>query len=57
MAKLMAENLDALPKLNPLFKTTKSLFEPLRTHGAAAFEFAGVPLLPGSLRAFRNWDG
>ena len=55
MAKLMAENLDALPKLNPLFKTTESLFEPLRTHGAAAFEFAGVPLHPGALRAYQEW--
>ena len=54
MAKLMAENLDALPKLNPLFKTTASLFEPLRTKGAAAFEFAGVPLHPGALRAYQE---
>ncbi len=54
MAKLMAENLDALPKLNPLFKTTESLFEPLRTNGAAAFEFAGVPLHPGALRAYQK---
>lgn len=50
----MAENLDALPKLNPLFKTTESLFEPLRTKGAAAFEFAGVPLHPGALRAYQE---
>ena len=54
MAKLMAENLDALPKLNPLFKTTESLFEPLRTKGAAAFEFAGVPLHPGALQAYQE---
>jgi TRAP-type uncharacterized transport system substrate-binding protein len=54
MAKLIAENLDTLPKMNPLFKGLKDLFEPLRVQGAAAFEFAGVPLHRGALRAYRE---
>ena len=29
------------------------LLEPLRSHGAAALEFGGVPLHPGALRAYR----
>jgi TRAP-type uncharacterized transport system substrate-binding protein len=48
----MADNLDALPRMNPLFKGLKNLFEPLRTQGAAAFEFGGVPLHPGAIKAF-----
>ena len=54
LAKAMAANLDALPKMNPLFKGLKTLFEPLRTQGAAAFEFGGVPLHPGAARAYRE---
>jgi len=54
MVKLLAQNLDSLPRLNPLFKTTESLFKPLQTHGAAAFEFAGVPIHSGALRALRE---
>lgn len=54
LAKTIAENLDTLPKLNPLFKGLKDLFEPLRTQSAAAFEFGGVPLHPGALRAYRE---
>ena len=30
MAKAIAENLDTLPQMNPLFKGLKDLFEPLR---------------------------
>jgi uncharacterized protein len=56
MAKAIAENLDALPKMNPLFKGLKDLFEPLRRQGAAAFEFGGVPLHPGAIRAYRETD-
>jgi hypothetical protein len=29
------------------------LLEPLRSRGAAALEFGGVPLHPGALRAYR----
>ena len=56
MAKVIAENLDRLPQMNPLFKGLKNLFEPLRTKGAAAFEFGGVPLHPGAVKAYRE-DG
>jgi uncharacterized protein len=54
MAKAIAENLDTLPRMNPLFKGLKDLFEPLRTRGVAAFEFGGVPLHPGAVRAYRE---
>jgi len=54
LAKTIAENLDALPKMNPLFKGLRDLFEPLRVMGPAAFEFGGVPLHPGALRAYRE---
>ena len=59
MAKTIVENLDTLPKMNLLFKGLKDLFEPLRTRGAAAFEFGGVPLHPGAIRAYREsgWLG
>jgi uncharacterized protein len=52
MAKAIAENLDTLPQMTPLFKGLKDLFEPLRTRGVAAFEFGGVPLHPGAVRAY-----
>jgi TRAP transporter TAXI family solute receptor len=54
MARTIAENLDALPQMNPLFKGLKDLFEPLRTKGASAFEFGGVPLHPGAVQAYRE---
>lgn len=54
MAKAIAANLDALPQMNPLFKGLKSLFEPLRTQGSAAFEFGGVALHPGARQAYRE---
>jgi uncharacterized protein len=54
MAKAIAGNLDKLPEMNPLFKGLKSLFEPLRTEGAAAFEFGGVALHPGAVKAYRE---
>ncbi len=59
MAKTIADNLDKLPRMNPLFKGMRSLFEPLRSQGAAAFEFGGVPLHPGALRAYKEagWLG
>ena len=59
MAKAIANNLDALPGMNPLFKGLKTLFEPLRTQGAAAFEFGGVPLHPGAIKAYQEagWLG
>ena len=54
MAKAIAANLDALPQMNPLFKGLKELFEPLRAQGAAAFEFGGVALHPGAVKASRE---
>ena len=54
MAKTIADNLDKLPRMNPLFKGMRSLFEPLRSQGAAAFEFGDVPLHPGALRAYQD---
>ena len=54
MAKTIASNLDTLPKLNPLFKGLKALFDPLPSKGPAALEFGGVPLHPGALRAYKE---
>lgn len=54
MAKAIAEHLDTLPSMNPLFKGLQALFDPLRTEGAAAFEFGGVPLHPGAARAYKE---
>jgi TRAP transporter TAXI family solute receptor len=54
MAKAIADNLDVLPRMNPLFKGLKALFQPLRTQGTAAFAFGGVPLHPGAIRAYKE---
>ena len=54
MAKTISDNLDTLPQKNPLFKGLKNLFEPLRTQGAAAFEFGGVSLHPGARKAYKE---
>ena len=54
MAKTIADNLDQLPQMNPLFEGLKNLFEPLRNKGASAFEFGGVPLHPGAVRAYKE---
>src|SRR5262245_42088486 len=54
LTKVISDNLDTLPAMNPRFKGLRDLFEPLRAKGAAAFEFGGVPLHPGALRAFRE---
>jgi uncharacterized protein len=43
-----------LGRLNPLFIGMEQLLEPLRSEGAAALEFGGVPLHPGALRAYRE---
>ena len=45
---------DALARLNPLFSGMAELFEPLRSRGAAALEFGGVPLHPGARAAYRD---
>jgi len=54
MARAIVDSLDLLPQMNPLFKGLKILFEPLRTQGVAAFEFGGVPLHPGAIRAYKR---
>jgi TRAP transporter TAXI family solute receptor len=54
LAKAIADNLDRLPEMNPLFKGLRDLFEPLRSKSAAAFEFGGVALHPGAVRAYRE---
>ena len=54
MARAISGNLDKLPEMNPLFRGLKDLFEPLRTEGAAAFEFGGVALHPGAVQAYRE---
>ena len=54
MAAAIAENLDRLPDMNPLFKGLKTLFEPLRNKATAALEFGGVEIHPGAARAYRE---
>lgn len=56
MAKAISGNLDELPRMNPLFKGLKDLFEPLRTKGVSAFEFGGVPVHHGAVIAYREGD-
>jgi TRAP transporter TAXI family solute receptor len=43
-----------LASLNPLFRGLADLLQPLRTKGAAALEFGGVPLHRGAVRAYRK---
>ncbi|HEX7233136.1 MAG TPA: TAXI family TRAP transporter solute-binding subunit, partial [Candidatus Binatia bacterium] len=54
MARAVADNLDKLPEMNPLFRGLKELFEPLHSEGASAFEFGGVALHPGAVQAYRE---
>jgi TRAP-type uncharacterized transport system substrate-binding protein len=54
MARAISANVEQLPKMNPLFKGLKDLFEPLRTKGAGALEFGGVRLHPGAVKAYRE---
>jgi len=50
----MLSNLDELTEINALFSGLGDLFEPLRTEGAAALEFGGVPMHPGAIQAYRD---
>src|SRR3989442_11712422 len=43
-----------LGRLNPLSIGMEDLLEPLRSEGAAALEFGGVPLHPRPLPAYRQ---
>jgi TRAP transporter TAXI family solute receptor len=54
MVQAITQHLDTLPRMNPLFRGLKALFEPLRTEGMGALEFGGVPLHPGAARAYRD---
>jgi TRAP transporter TAXI family solute receptor len=44
---------DDLGRLNPLFAGIADLWQPLRTQGAKALEFEGVPLHEGAVAAYR----
>ena len=50
----IATGCDELGRLNALFANVQELFEPLRSQGPKAFEFGGVALHPGALRAYRE---
>ena len=50
----MLNNLDELAEINPLFVGLDRIFEPMKTDGAAAIEFGGVPLHPGAVSACRD---
>jgi uncharacterized protein len=50
----IATGCDELGRLNALFANMQELFEPLRSQGPKAFEFGGVALHPGALRAYRE---
>ena len=52
LVETIVENLDVLPRMNPLFKGIEELFAPLRSRGAAALEFGGVALHLGALGAY-----
>lgn len=54
MTAAICGHLDELPQMNPLFNGIRDLFEPLKTQGAGAVEFGGVPLHPGARRAYRE---
>jgi TRAP-type uncharacterized transport system substrate-binding protein len=54
MAKAIVSNLDTLPQMNPLFRGLRDIFEPLRVGGTTAFEFGGVSLHPGAIRAYKE---
>ena len=47
--EVIATSAGELGRLNPLFIGMEELLEPLRSRGAAALEFGGVPLHPGAL--------
>jgi TRAP transporter TAXI family solute receptor len=50
----VANGTERLADINPLFTGLGDLLAPLRTQGAAALEFGGVPLHPGAQRAYRE---
>jgi len=50
----MLAGCDELGELNGLYRGLDALFEPLRSEGAGALEFGGVPLHPGAVQAYRD---
>jgi hypothetical protein len=50
----MVANADALAASLPLYRGLAALYEPLRTHGAAALEPGGAKLHPGAAQAYRE---
>lgn len=50
----MLKNLDELADINPLFVGLGQVFEPMKTEGASAIEFGGVPLHPGAVQAYKD---
>jgi hypothetical protein len=51
---LILSNADGLGRINQLFTGFADLLRPLRSQGAAAFEFGGVKLHEGALQAYRQ---
>lgn len=50
----MAAGASELARLNPLYAGLKTLYEPLRTIGRAAYEIGGVRLHSGAVKAYRD---
>jgi hypothetical protein len=54
VAHSLCEHALELEILNPLFNGLPSLFEPLQSDGAEAFEHGGVSLHEGAVAAYRE---
>ncbi len=54
LVSAMTAGHEELARINPLFRGLGDLFEPLRTEGATALEFGGVPLHEGAVAAYRK---
>ena len=50
----MTAGASELARLNPLYTGLKTLYEPLRTIGRAAYEIDGVKLHTGAIQAYRD---
>lgn len=53
LAQAFLEGADELVRLEPLYAGLPDLFAPLKTQGASALEFGGVPLHHGARMAYR----
>lgn len=54
LVRTMVANTEQLAEANPLYRGLGALFAPLKTDGARALEFGGVPLHPGAIAAYRD---